>query len=198
MRKHGSICYHCYHEFRALLPSEIPWKIGPTLILTWRKQWSDADQSTDSGHGGWNGDTVQRSPVCRTCRHGNAVRGTWRTTSTTCRETSAQLVSTETVSPTKYTTGVNLTIAYLASSLEPHAPPIVGRFTEINHYVGLRSDTNIPCRDHLWPLPGLLIINIHFTQCYARYFPYFTCRWHAILQNGRPLLIAGGRQECFG
>ena len=42
--------------------------------------------------------------------------------------------------------------------------------------VGLRSDTNIPCRDHLWPLPGLLIINIHFTQCYARYYPYFTCR----------------------
>ena len=68
------------------------------------------------------------------------------------------------------------TIAYLASSLEPHAPPIVWQFAEINHYVGLRSDTNIPCRDHLWPLPGLLIINIHFTQCYARYYPYFTCR----------------------
>ena len=67
-------------------------------------------------------------------------------------------------------------IAYLASSLEPHAPPIVWRFAEINHYVGLHSDTNIPCRDHLWPLPGLLIINIHFTQCYARYYPYFTCR----------------------
>ena len=29
-------------------------------------------------------------------------------------------------------------IAYLASSLEPHAPPIVWRFAEINHYVGLR------------------------------------------------------------
>ena len=70
------------------------------------------------------------------------------------------------------------TIAYLASSLEPHAPPIVWRFAEINHYVGLRSDTNIPCRDHLWPLPGLLIINIHFKQCYACYYPYFTCRWH--------------------
>ena len=67
-------------------------------------------------------------------------------------------------------------IAYLASSLEPHAPPIVWQFAEINHYVGLRSDTNIPCRDHLWPLPGLLIININFTQCYARYYPYFTCR----------------------
>ena len=70
----------------------------------------------------------------------------------------------------------NLTVAHLASSLEPHAPPIVWRFAEINHYVGLLSDTNIPCRDHLWPVPGLLIINIHFTQCYARYYPYFTCR----------------------
>ena len=69
-----------------------------------------------------------------------------------------------------------ITIAYLASSLEPHAPPIVWRFAEINHYVGLRSDTNMPCRDHLWPLSWLLIINIHFTQCYARYYPYFTCR----------------------
>ena len=72
--------------------------------------------------------------------------------------------------------GMNRVIAYLASSLEPHAPPIVWRFEEINHYVGLRSDTNIPCRDNLWPLPGLLIINIHFTQCYARYYPYTTCR----------------------
>ena len=65
-------------------------------------------------------------------------------------------------------------IAYLASSLEPHAPPIVWQFAEINHYVGLRSDTHIRFRNHLWPLPGLLIINIHFTQCYARYYPYFT------------------------
>ena len=30
-------------------------------------------------------------------------------------------------------------IAYLASSLEPHAPPIVWRFAEINHYVGLSN-----------------------------------------------------------
>ena len=54
-------------------------------------------------------------------------------------------------------------IAYLASSLEPHAPPIAWRVAEINHYAGLRSDTHIRCRNHLWPLPGLLIINIHFT-----------------------------------
>ena len=80
------------------------------------------------------------------------------------------------IGPNKNNCLFTITIAYLASSLEPHAPPIMWRFAEINHYVGLRSDTNIPCRDHLWPLPGLLIINIHFTQCYARYYPYFTCR----------------------
>ena len=42
-----------------------------------------------------------------------------------------------------------------------------------NHYAGLRSDTHIRC---LWSLQGPLIININFTQCYARYFQYFTCR----------------------
>ena len=42
-----------------------------------------------------------------------------------------------------------------------------------NHYGGLRSDTHIRC---LWSLQGPLIININFTQCYARYYQYFTCR----------------------
>ena len=42
-----------------------------------------------------------------------------------------------------------------------------------NHYAGLRSDTHIRC---LWSLQGPLIININFTQCYARYYQYFTCR----------------------
>ena len=64
----------------------------------------------------------------------------------------------------------------LASSLEPHAPPIAWRSVEINHYAGLSSATHIRCRNLLWPLPGLLIINNHFTQCYARYYPYFICR----------------------
>ena len=42
-----------------------------------------------------------------------------------------------------------------------------------NHYAGLRSDTHIRC---LWSLQWPLIININFTQCYARYYQYFTCR----------------------
>ena len=46
-----------------------------------------------------------------------------------------------------------------------------------NHYAGLlRSDTHIRCHDHLWRLPRMLIININFTQYYARYYQYFTCR----------------------
>ena len=58
-----------------------------------------------------------------------------------------------------------------------------------NHYAGLRSDTHIRC---MWSLQGPLIININFTQCYARYYQYFTCRSLDVVpsarftQNGRP------------
>ena len=56
-----------------------------------------------------------------------------------------------------------------------------------NHYAGLRSDTHIRCRDHFWPLPGPLIITVNFTQCYARYYQYFTCRCSAIRQVVRKM-----------
>ena len=65
----------------------------------------------------------------------------------------------------------------------------------------VRSDTHIRCRDHLWPLPGPLIININFTQsmlCTLLPVLYLSVTSHAILQNGRPMSIAGGRQEWLG